>query len=306
MDEGRDRSLLARMVVRPRPEAEAAAPATPARALRIALTRAAERAVGLTTTALGVSDDTLPLADLLARIEEGWLLLRMEGTGEPGLFALCPGFLSAVSEMQMRGRISESEPDRRPPTTADAALAEPLVRAFLSELALAAEGTPLDGWASGRVASGRFTDLRAAGMALPETDFRTVSLSAWLGAGDRQGQILLALPLPPRPSGIPDPAERAAAWSVALHDNVLGAQAVLEAVLHRMRLPLGVVQRFEVGQNLPLPGVRLGAIRLEGPGREVVARGRLGQSCGLRAVRIKAEAPPQMGEARLKVGVNRG
>lgn len=290
---GTDRAPLRRMVSRAAAPADDPPP-TPARVLRIALTRAAARAAGLSVTALGVSDDRLALADLLARLEDGWLFLSLEGDGGPGLVAIDRGFLGAVTEMQMRRKLSAAEPDSRPLTGADAALAEPLVAAMLGELRLAAGGTSLDGWVDGWQTGARLADLRALGLALPERDFRLIGLSVWLGAGDRQGQLMIALPEAPVAPPDADRADRAAAWAQALADNVLAAPAAVTAILTRLRLPLADVQAFALGQQIALPGVRLTAVRIESPDGRVVGRGRLGQSGGMRAIRIEAEEPQDL------------
>lgn len=278
------------------PREEPEAPVTPSRALRIALTRAAERAAGLTATALGVSDDMLALPDLLARLEDGWLFLRLDGGEEAGLFAIDPGLVAAAIEMQMRGRLSEGDADPRPLTSADAALVAPLATAFLSELGPAARDSALAGWAAERTVGDRLADLRAIGLVLPEGGFRVVGVSAWLGAGDRQGQVLVAVPEPVRADPARDPAHRAALWSATLRDNVLSASATVEAVLHRLRLPLSEVQGFEIGRQIPLPGVRVTSVRIEGPGGRLIGRGRLGQTGGMRAVRIEEEPPPELAD----------
>lgn len=283
------------MVSRAAPVAEDPPP-TPARVLRIALTRAAERAAGLNVTALGVSDERVALADLLARLEDGWLFLTLEGAGGGGLFAVDRGFLAAVTEMQMRRKLSAAPPDARPLTGADAALAEPLVAAMLAEVRAAASGTALDGWVDGWQPGGRLADLRAVGLVLPERDFRLIGLSVWLGAGDRQGQMLIALPEAPSAPPEADRAAQAAVWSKALQDNVLSAPAAVTAILTRLRLPLADVQGFAPGRQIALPGVRLTAVRIEAADGRLAGRGRLGQSGGMRAIRIEPEPPPDLSD----------
>ncbi|MFA7523745.1 MAG: FliM/FliN family flagellar motor switch protein [Oscillospiraceae bacterium] len=271
-----------------------AAVVTPTRALRLALTRAGEGAAGLALTPLGVADEELDLADLLARVGDDWLFLRLDAAGGPGIAALDPALRLAVVEMQTRGSLSEAEPEHRPPTAADAALAEPVVAAFLAELAALAAGTALDGWPGDCVIGARLADRRALGLVLPETGFRAVSLSCWLGIGERQGAFLMALPA----TGPPDPraerAQRAARWGQALAGSVLGAGLVLDAVLHRLRLPLAQAEGLAPGQLLALPGVRVAGVQLQAAGGRPVTSGRLGQSGGMRAIRIEPAPAPEL------------
>jgi flagellar motor switch protein FliM len=277
--------------------ASAAEVPSPARLLRRAFARAAARTAGLTVGVLGVADETLLLDDLLSRLPEGALLLSLAapGRGGPaGLAALDLQTVSALIEAQLTGCVRSQAPRPRAMTATDAALAAPVVGAFLSEVAATAGDGPLSGWAEGAVTGKRLADVKAAEIALPHGPFRMVSLTLDLGVGERQGQVLVAL-LGPRPTVAPGVAEaRAAAFNRRLRENVLSAEAPLTAVLHRMRLPFAVVEGLRPGQVIALPGVRVTSVRLEGPNRQLAARGRLGQSGGLRAIRVETPAPSDL------------
>ncbi len=286
------RSILAHMAARPADPPPAAL--SPTRALRIALTRAAETASGLAVTALGAAEEEAPLADLLARVGDDWLLLRLEGPTGPGLAALDIALLLAVVENQTCGSLSVREPESRLPTAADAALAEPLVAAFLEEFSLLATGTALEGWTDACVIGPRLANRRALGLFLPEADFRVASVSCWMGAGERQGAFLLALPSAPLPE-VGERAMRAVEWGQALAQSVLMAELPLETVLHRLRMPLSDIAALAPGQLLALPGVRVTGVRLETADGRLVGTGRLGQSAGMRALRIEPTPAPELG-----------
>ncbi|MCC7321925.1 MAG: FliM/FliN family flagellar motor switch protein [Rubellimicrobium sp.] len=293
-DERGEGSVLWRIAlrgVRPGPEP----PVTPTRALRIALTRAAERVAGLPLTALGAGDEVSALADLMARLEDDWLFLQVPTADGVGLLAVDAPLLAALTGMQTRGTLPEQEPEPRPPTAADAALCAPVASAFLEELVRLAAGTALEGWGASARIGARVADRRALGLVLPERQFRMVSVSAWLGVGERQGNIILALPEPEAPHPAGDATTRGAQWTRALSDNVLSATVPVSAILHRMRLPLSVIEGFAPGQELRLPGVRVTSVRLEAADRSPVGQGRLGQSGGMRALRIEREALPELG-----------
>ena len=172
----------------------------------------------------------------------------------------------------------------------------PLIAGFLDELSLGTQGTPLDGWVDGYAVGGRVEGVRAAGLALREAPYRLVRLTIDLGVAERQGAVLLALPAArdEAPAVVADPGH---AWADLLEASVAQAPANLHAVLHRMRLPLHAVEGFRVGQVLSLPGIGVGSVRLEGPDGRVVARARLGQSAGLRAVRLTLQPAAEMSEA---------
>lgn len=280
-------SLLRRLVRPTTPPA----PLTPARALRIAMTRAAERAVALPLAVLGVSEDEGPLDDLLSRLEEGLMLLALHEGEEPvGLIALDAEARAAVIEVQALGRVSPSAPDAREITAADAALARPLLAAFLTEAETATAGTALGGWLRSPRLAARLPGPREATMLLPDGRYRVVRLSLDLGVGERQGLVLLMVRLP---------GQTRAATSVeagpvpTVAPQVLSAQATLDAVLHRLSLPLSEAESLRVGQILALPGITVASVRLEGGGVDL-GSARLGQVAGMRAIRIEEPPPPAL------------
>ncbi len=285
-----------RRIVRPA-RTVVAEPVTPARALRQALTRAAERAVGLALVVLGIRQVVAPLDDVLAQIEDDLLLsVLMDAAGPCGFLGIDLQTRAAVIEAQTLGRVSPKMAPSRKATTADLAMAEPFVMQFLSEIELETRGTVLDGWVAGHRPQGRFADPREAGLTLGNGDYRIVRMTLDLGAGDRQGLMVLALPMPPTATAAAiTPA--APDWSDALAGNVMAAQTEVRAVLHRMRLPLRLVEGFELGQVLALPGVSVGSVRIEAADARLIGQARLGQMSGMRAVRIGPPGRPEMEEA---------
>lgn len=267
---------------------------TPARALRLAFARAAERAAGLAVAVLGVADEVAPLDDLLARLEPGLMLLGVERGGTAGLLALDAEARAAVVEAQTLGRPSAQAAEPREVTAVDAALATPLAQAFLDEAGAATAGTALDGWVGPARAGARLHSGREAALALPDGDYRAVRLTLDLGAGGRQGLCLLLLPVALRAPAPPLPAGED--WREGLGEQVMAAPAEVLAVLHRLRLSLAEAEGLEVGLVLPLPGVTVASVRLQGPGGADLGPARLGQVAGMRAVRLEAPPPPTLGE----------
>lgn len=281
-------------LLRPAPPASP----TPARGLRLAFARAAERSVGLSAGVLGVAEEVGPLDDLLSRLEDGLLLLSLAGDGLPlGLVGIDAEGVAAAVEAQTMGRPSVQAPEPRPATAADLAMTEPLLAAFLAEAREAVAGTALDGWLGAVRPGPRLTGAREAGMALGDGAYRVVRLTIDLRAGPRQALIVLLHRLPPPP----EPAQRpGAGWADGLSARVLAAPASVEAVLGRLRLPLDAAEGFAVGQVVPLPGLSVASVRLEalGPGGAPRDLGpaRLGQSGGMRAVRLGAGALSELRE----------
>ena len=288
-------SVLKRLT-RPPSDAALAAPVSPSKALRLAMIRAAEDRVGLIIAVLGITEEVVPLEDLLRLIEDEHLLLALNGDlGLCGLAGIDLQTRAAVIEMQTTGALRATPADPRAVTATDAAMIAPLIAGFLAEAVLSTAGTPLAGWTDHYKVGDRVLNTRAAGMSMVDTTYRLVRLTLDLGAGDRQGMIQIALPLSPEMK-VQHAPDTAAAWSADIASAVGNAPADLHAVLHRMRLSLRQVDGFQVGQLIAMPGITVGSVKLETADGRVVARARLGQMTGLRAVRIQAPAPAEMAE----------
>ena len=269
---------------------------TPARALRLACSRAAERSVNLRLSVLGIGDETQRLDDVLGTLDASLMILSLaDDAGFSGLAALDTEARAAVIESQTLGAVLPRPSDPRPVTAADVALSEPFVTRLLAELDSATESTVLDGWARGHRVESRFASAREAGLNLADGQYRVVRFTLDFGAGGRQGLLILALPAggevvaePPEPA--PDPAR----FGQALQASVLAAPATLNAILHRMRLPFQMVEGFAPGQVVPLQGCTVSSVRVEGPDGRLVARARLGQMSGQRALRIEQPLPSRV------------
>ena len=295
---GQTGSVLRRLT-RPAPQVEA--PVTPTRALRLALTRAAERSAGLGLSVLGVTEEIVSLDTLLATVDSKLMLMSLtDGSSIRGFVGIDLELRTALIEVQTMGRLRASAADPRPITATDAALSQPLIAAFLLELVHGTADTPLQGWADGFQVEGRLGSLRAAELAMKEGDYRLVRMTLDLAAGERQAALVMALSVPRAVTAAPKGA-LPPRFAEALRANVMSAEAELHAVLHRLHLPLSTAERFAVGQVLPLPGVTVSSVRIEASNGRVVGRGRLGQSAGLRAIRVEVAMPPTLAEATLSV-----
>lgn len=274
---------------------------TPGRVLRTSMARAADTSVGLSLTVLGVADETANLEEAVSRAGEESLFLAVTRFDETiGYAALDGETRSALVEIQTVGRLRETKDDARPFTAGDVELCRPLVDAFLREIRCLADDTPLEGWTNGASSGPRMSGARAVGLALSEGRYRVVRLTLDFGVGEREGTIALCLPVVRRSSGPePEPAPHADTFGRELRANVMDAPARLHAVLHRAEMSLSDVEAFQVGQVLPLTGITVASVRLEGPRQRLLAKARLGQVSGLRAVRIEPARGGDMAEAEI-------
>jgi len=282
----------------PPPQGEDAAVLTPSRILRLAFSRAADRIIGMPLVVLGVNEDVVTLDQMIALLDEDMMLLPMFGLSGPvGMCAVNLQMRAAVIEMQTRGSVAARMAAPRKVTATDIALSVPMLSGFVQGLADTGGATYLCPWVGGaRLDSDQpthFADARAASLALPDELYRLVRLSVDLGAGERQGEVLLALPdiRPAKPSvDAPGPG----VWAAALRGAVMAAPARIDAVLYRKTMTLHAVETLQVGQVIGLSGGSVCRVEMIGVDGGVIARGRLGQMAGQRAVRIEAPRLPEM------------
>lgn len=284
------------------PDTAEDAPATPMRLMRRALARAADKAVGLSTSVLGIAQDDLDAETLIETGPDGWVVLGLRNganAGLTGLFLMDPAMRSALIEMQTIGRLLPPDPEPRGVTRTDAVMCQPFADRLLQELDDVGFGG--DDLSLASYDMGALPDLRTAGLVMVQGAYHTWRITVQLGGGEAQGDILIAL----RPRVVPDalPVDPSPEWNTALRNALSDATADLDAVLCRMALPISTIERFEVGQVLRLAGTTVGSVTLVGPDGEDVSPARLGQVAGKRAVRIQTpsidleEAPVAVGEA---------
>ena len=70
----------------------------------------------------------------------------------------------------------------------------------------------------------------------------------------------------------------------------------VESIIGRLRLPLAIEETLKVGQVLPLLELDIGAVSLNASDGSCIATCRLGQSGGMRAVRVEPKPEISMEE----------
>ena len=270
------------------PEEAVESPLTSSRAVRLVLTKAANDTAGLAITVSSVAEEVTRLDDALSTLTDNLMLVGLHRERQlAGLIAVDMQFRSAVMEVQTTGALFAAVAEDRAPTRTDKVLCDPFVAAFVSSFPVAVTGTPFEGWCDGVVADEQIGSLREAGLMLDDGDYRIVRMTMDFGVADRQGLLVLVLPLvveSPMTDLTPDPLID---WDSAFQEVVGDAPASLEAVLHRFSLPLAQAQALEVGTVLPLTGCSVNSVRLVAPDGQKVAEAKLGQSAGQRAVRLE-------------------
>lgn len=279
--------------------APAEVPVSASRAMRLAVTRAAERSVGLQLTVIGVGEESLMLDGVQTSLNDEMLLLKLsDADGFVGVLAVDRGFVGAVVEVQTTGQISAVAPEMRPVTFADLMLVKPFLDGLFDQLLETTQRTGLEGWTDGITHGARFDDVRAIGLALAHVQYRLMRISVDLGGGERQGEVILALPAGDAVETSEPVAAQQVDWAKDMRETVMESPAALSAVLHRFELPLYIANALEVNQVLPLPGCTVSSVQLVGPDGARVARAKLGQVNGHIAVRLEDPMAPQMKELK--------
>lgn len=297
MDEQVTPSVLHRMVgQKATPVAEV--PVTASRAMRLAVTRAAERTVALQLTVISVGEENLSLEGVQSALTNDLLLLKLlhEDGSLVGVLALDTSLVAAIVEMQTTGQVNATTPEQRDVTLADLVLAQPFMDGLFAHLLETTPNTALDGWTADVRHADRFENVRAIGLALAHVNYRLMRLTLDLGATDRNGELLLALPAGDVVQTPDDSAPKMVNWAQEMQETVLASPAALSAILHRFDLPLHRANNLRVGQVLALPGCTVSSLELVGPDGARVARAKLGQVAGHVAVRLEDPITPPMRE----------
>ncbi|WP_099823365.1 FliM/FliN family flagellar motor switch protein [Oceaniglobus indicus] len=292
--EGRtDPGVLRRMMGERPPPTPDVDEMTLERAWRLGIVRGLSRAIDLTCTVTSYRTAPLPAADIVSQIEAGDLAVLLEGTAGFGAAVLDAQVLAAMIESQTMGRVLSRTAAPRPVTRTDAAMAADPLDLVLSEFEARAEG--LNGAES--AAALRFATLpsgpEALALALPDEPHVLTEIVLRLGDGERTGRMRFILPLPRAPD--PESAEDSGPeWADGLERSVLASTVTLTAVLARLTMPVDAVARLAPGDLLMLNPKALSQVVMTGCTGQATARGRLGQSGGMKAVLLQDPDPPAL------------
>lgn len=264
---------------------------TPGKAMRMSMALAAQKGLKLALEVTAVAQRKLRHEDLIEALDPESLLAILEGeNGEPAAFALDMQILSGLVEHQTLGKVIAKPVFDRMPSRVDAALVTPFLEDALARFVgfLADNGAPqwLQHYKFGAMTAGR----RTLGLALKAHDFHLFVLDISLEGGAKVGTLAVAFPNIQPAVEKEDHDATAAAVSHDFQKGVLLAPATLNAVLGRIKLPIGQLQSLQVGELLALPRDALKDMVLETASGEEVATVSIGQANGMRAVQLSGES----------------
>ena len=261
---------------------------SPGRAWHLSMPKVADKRLGLEASVLSFHDSREVPEELLSEVPKSTLLLRLtDGLDRLGLALLDAQLLAALIEVQTIGLVNSSPPSKRRPTPTDAAISAGIfdawATAFDEEVSVMSRPPP---WAGAR-AAGSLPDARSALMILPPQELHVARISLDLGGRARQGQLAIAMPpISASQSRSPGGSLSKKPFGTELRPIIYDSPAALEAVLYRPRLPYEKVERFSPGDVVQIPVEALTQVALEASDGKIVARARLGQVEGTRAVRL--------------------
>ncbi len=253
------------------------------RALRMALTKAADGCHKLPMSVSRLSSARRPLDALLDDLPQEGLFLTLEGAGRDlGVAIFDLGFISGLIEVQTMGTVTNAPTEERRSTRTDARMVEPFLNTALSLFAEDADKLQAAAWLKDYNLGFRLEGPRVVGLILPERTFRCFDVTVEMNGGAKQGRLHLFLPEPAAPA----PEKAAPQWQAGITAQVMASPVQLDAILLRLSLPLSQASALAVGDELPVPLSAVTEISIEGGDGTVAARGRLGQVNGMRALRL--------------------
>lgn len=257
----------------------------------LALARAVQEEMSVALRLTGFRLERCSLGELVERLPEVALICALdEGAGEAtGVAVLDAVLMAGMVEAMTTGVVTPADRGAgRRPTRTDAALLAPVLDRALAALEAGAGEAGLADLARGFRFAATVDGARGLSLLLEDVPYRLLAAEADIGAGARQGMVLLAIPEGRAVGGLLAAATDSD-FSAQLAHQVGGAEARLDAVLLRLTLPLGTVMGLQVGQELSLPRADIARIFFEGLDGRRVATGKLGRNGSLRAVRLVSE-----------------
>lgn len=271
---------------------------SPLKAMRKAVSRAAQDTGELIASVTGLGEAQISLADIVANLPETGLLVMLKGPDDLRGLALVEEQITAgVLEQLTTGRVVPRPAETRAPTRTDGMLVSDFLDRILGQFDRGIETLPSLPPVRGFRTDGTLPDKRAIGLAFEDMSYRQYSLSLDLGSGAKTGQITFIFPWSTASIEMQSELERQQ-WRKTLKRSVNHAEVHLNAVIYRKKIHLSELREWKIGSVLEIPHTAITNISVEGIDGTRVAKAKLGQVEGRRAIRLeminKTEIPTQV------------
>ncbi|MFP3384366.1 FliM/FliN family flagellar motor C-terminal domain-containing protein [Tritonibacter sp. SIMBA_163] len=253
------------------------------KALRRSVARAAEDLCELPMAVIAARQTNRVPEDLSGLLSDKHLLVVLDcPEGRIGAATFDAAAVTALIQQQTMGTVLGMYGDERNYTPTDAAMvAEFLEKMFSKVTALLEEQTDLRIFEGYRFGA-QVEDVRTLVLGMEADDYRVINLNVDLATGKMQGEICLVLPEP----SVEEYDESNSVSGPRLGSSVGSMRAELSAVLCKKRIPLRQFSGLKAGDLLPLDQAYLYETDLIAINGQHIAKGRLGQINGARAVRL--------------------
>lgn len=235
-----------------------------------------------------IAVDRLAPAQGLESLPEDCVLHVLEGPdGCRGLSVMQAVLVDGVIEQQTLGRVSSAPRIPRAITRIDTALSEPFIASALAHLDELASTRPDGAGLCGFRIKGAEMDLAALSLILDDAAYDRLRVTLDFGPGLKSGQIHLWFPARDDQGEQPTQARRTGPPPPHL-TTVLGKAPVrLSVSLGTIPVTLKQIINLSEDTILPLPADSFSAAELCDRNGMPIARGRLGQLAGHRAIRVE-------------------
>lgn len=287
----RENPVLRRKARVARDQLEARVMSAP-RALRLAMEQAADIVLHQPLAVTGTERFIADPASLPDMVPDGALVLLLDGPqAANGALIIEEEIATGVVEALTTGEVLATGGASRALTRTDAALSEPLIDSVLDRFARNLANGPDAHWSAGFVVGAMQDAPRVLRTALAAARYHVFRVALKLGDAGREGGVVMALPIPEEPTSRDASSLGDAQPDPQWKDRILGTQIRLDAILCRLEIPLSQVMGLRPGDVLPIAQDALRDVHLETGARRPVARCRLGQMGGRRALRLTAGGP---------------
>lgn len=260
---------------------------SPLKAMRKAVSRAAQDTGELIASVTGLNEAQISLADIVADLPETALLVMLMGPEEMrGLAIVEEQIISGVLEQLTTGRVAPRPTEPRSPTRTDGVLVSDFLDRILGLFDQGIETLPSVPPVRGFRTDGTLPDKRSVGLAFEDLLYRRYGLTIDLGSGAKTGQVTFIFPWSTASIEFQSELERKQ-WRKTLKRSVNRAQVQLNAVLYRKKIPLSKLREWTVGLEFEIPKTAIVNVSVEGIDGTRVAKAKLGQVEGRRAIRLE-------------------
>lgn len=284
-----NKTILQRMVSRGGQQRDAQIMSV-AKAIRLSIPKIGKELFDMPISAIGVVIEKRSSDFLAELVTEDVLLCLLEGDEERVGAALIAGeVVSGLIQQQTIGTVSLPKGTKRQLTQTDAAMCTPLVDELFTQVALMLEGDNDQQTISGFRYGACFADARAMSIALDQSEYLIARLTLDLALGQRQGELILILPVVAVAGKCLDGTQMQEPTVEPLGETILDLPAELNMILCKCSFELSQLEQLSIGQTLPLPNDAFPETDIVTQTGEKIGTGTLGQTDGIRALRLNRE-----------------